>query len=67
MLPKFTGPYFVKINFYTHTANTIHEIARYILIIISVFYEKIGGHRCFFSAMGNKMGEDFPSLNFFQY
>jgi hypothetical protein len=21
MLPKFTGPYFVKTNFYTHTAN----------------------------------------------
>jgi hypothetical protein len=23
MFPKFTGPYFVKTNFYTHTANTI--------------------------------------------
>jgi hypothetical protein len=24
--------------------------------IISIFDEKIGGHRCFFSATGNKMG-----------
>jgi hypothetical protein len=23
MFPKFTGPYFVKTNFYTYTANTI--------------------------------------------
>jgi hypothetical protein len=29
MLPKLTGPYFVKINFYTHTANTIRELDTY--------------------------------------
>jgi hypothetical protein len=26
------------------------------MLIISIFDEKIGGHRCFFSAMGNKIG-----------
>jgi hypothetical protein len=51
MLPKFTEPYFVKENFYTHTTNTIRYLDTYYFI----FDEQIRGHRCFFSATSNKI------------